>query len=312
MKLQIQRKITIDKPAAEIYRIIADISKWNIWSPWIHSEPTAKTQVHGLAEQVGQTQTWDGEVIGSGKMTIEQLEVYKAVTMKLEFFKPWKSIAESRFEIKSIDSMQSEVIWIMSSNLPFFMFFFKKMMMAYMGHDFERGLRMLKEFLETGTVVSKSIYQGIRDFAGFQIVGKKTSCKISELAKIISADFENLDKLLRNSQLLKPDAIVSLDHKFDVTNGVCIFTAGYVYHLDRKVQAPQGLEIVQVPAHRGVLVDYYGPYRNISNGWGMAVSYLRGKKMKSSRQVPMYENYVNMPDGRDEKDIYTQIIMPLK
>lgn len=43
----------------------------------------------------------------------------------------------------------------MDGKLPYFMFFMVKMMKNWIGMDYERGLAMLKEFIETGEVISR-------------------------------------------------------------------------------------------------------------------------------------------------------------
>lgn len=47
----------------------------------------------------------------------------------------------------------------------------KGMMAASIGMDFDRGLRMLKDYLETGEVHSKLDYPGQTNFEGFHYVG---------------------------------------------------------------------------------------------------------------------------------------------
>lgn len=312
MKLQIQRNISIEKPAQNIFKILADLGQWNVWSPWIHCEPTAKTQKSGSAGEVGQWQTWEGEVIGSGRMTIEELKTNQLMKMKLEFFTPFKNIGHALFEIKEISSQQSQVTWTTQTSLPFFMFPFKNMLAAYMGNDFDRGLKMLKEYAETGAVVSRSIYQGEKDFSGFQVIGKKVTCKIPDMGQDIRAEFNDLEKRLKNGEINPPDAVVTLSHNHDIPKGISTFTAGYVYKPGQNIKVPNGFELTQIPSHKALVVDHYGPYRNIGNPWSMAVSYQRGKKKKLAKKVPMYELYKTMPEGRPEKDIYTQIIMPIK
>lgn len=312
MKMQTQRSITINKPKQNVYEIITDLGQWNIWSPWMHNEPTAKTQISGKAGEIGHYQTWNGEVVGSGKMTIESLAKNSSMTLKLEFFTPWKSLASAHFEVSDAGKDQTKVTWTMNSQLPIFMIFFKNMIKAYMNSDFDRGLKMLKEYAETGTVVSKSIYQGEQDFSGFQVIGKKVTCQISDLSTAIRGNFESMANRLNSGELAQPEGIVTLSHNHNIPKGTSEFTAGYLYKLGQNVKVPKDLEVTEIPQHKALLVDFYGPYRNIGNAWSMAVSYQRGKKKKLAKKIPMYEIYKTMPDGRPEKDIHTQIKMPIK
>lgn len=305
MKLNISKKIVINKSVSHVYQVIADIRQWNLWSPWMHCEPTAVTQASGVSGEIGQAQSWTGEVIGSGLMTITNLKENQLVEMKIEFLAPWKSVAQALFEIKELNAEQTEVTWVMNSQLPIFMFFFKNMMTAYMGHDFERGLKMLKEYVETGSVVSTSIYQGEKSFSEFYVMGHKTSCSISEISTRIRADFESLRQLLQTKEISQPEMMVTLSHMHSIPKGLCEFTAGYCYLKQPQFKIPPGYTLTHISKHKGLLVDHYGPYRHIANPWSMVVSYQRGQKKKIFKKIPMYELYKTVPDGRLKK-IFTR------
>lgn len=309
MKTHVERSIQINASAEHVFKIISDLGQWNLWSPWIHVEPTCKTKYSGKAGEVNQTQEWEGEVIGSGKMTLAEVVKNQKTSMKLEFYKPFKSKADVSFSIQGSGNTCT-VTWIMDSNMPIFLIFFKKMMLAFIGSDFDRGLRMLKEYAETGKVNTKSVFQGEKDFKGFQVVGKKTSCAISEMPAKMQTDFQALNSL--KSQLPESQGAVAIYHKFDIPNGVCEYTAGLSYSPEQNLKTPAGLEITKYPAHHALTVDHYGPYRHLGNAWSMVVSYQRGKKKKLKKDIPMYEIYKTMPDGRPETEIYTQLLAPIK
>ncbi|MEQ1722170.1 MAG: SRPBCC family protein [Pseudobdellovibrio sp.] len=312
MKLHIERNISINKSTAEVYAIISDLGQWNTWSPWVRIEPTVKTLVTGKAQQVGQYLTWDGEVIGSGKMTLAELTPNQIVKNKLEFLAPWKSVSNVTFTIDDVGFGQTKVTWIMEGNIPFFMIFFKKMMTAFMSYDFDRGLKMLKEYAETGKVLSESVYKGQLPQSGFQVVGKKTSCTISDMPQRMQADFVHMTELMKKGEFTPPNKAGAFYNKFDIPKGVCEYTAAYFYDSGQYVKAPPDFSIQKYSEHKALVVDHLGAYKNLGNPWSMAMAYLRGKKMKARKDIPVYEIYITMPDGRAEKDIHTQIFMPIK
>lgn len=311
MKIQVIRDIAINAPASKVYDVVGDLTKWNIWSPWIHCEPTAKTDLQGKAFQAGQSQTWNGEVIGSGKMTISELIPNKQMKMKLEFLTPFKSQADITFDIQNIGANQTKVIWTMNSSLPFFMFFFKNMMVAYMGADFSRGLSMLKEYVETGAVVTKAIYQGVQEYGGFKVLGKRTTCAINDIGTAVKSDYDKMNERLKRGDIPAPEFMIGLYHNHNIPKGTSEFTSGFAYRADQTIPAPSDLELFEIPPYTGMLIDHYGPYRNIGNAWSMGMAYQRGKKKKLNTKVPMHEIYKTMPGG-NEKDIYTQVILPVR
>lgn len=199
----------------------------------------------------------------------------------------------------------------MNSEMPLYMIFYKKMIQAFMGNDFERGLNMLKELAETGTVASKSIFQGQKQFQAFQVVGRKIACKISDLSKNIPPEFEKLNELFEQGKLEKPIYVLALTHKFDILKGVCEITIGYAYSADKKIEIPNGCDSHHFSEHSALVVDHYGAYRNLRNPWAMAMTYQRMKKMKVSKEIPVYELYLSSPHGQSEMEVLTQIVVPL-
>lgn len=312
MKLHIERSIQISKPAGSVLEIISDLKQWNVWSPWNHCEPTAKTTVTGEPGTAGQTLNWEGEVIGSGRFAIHSVEPGQKIQMNLEFLKPWKSLATIIFTVTEIKPGVTDVNWIMDSELPIFMFFFKNMMSAYMKSDFDRGLLMLKEYSEKGTVSSKSVYKGEKNADAFQVVGRKSTCAISDLSAVMQNDYRVMNELAAKGQLQPPLRVTAVYHKFDIPNGICEFTAGFSYPSNHEVKAPATFPVLKFGPHKSIAVEHAGSYRYLGNPWAMANSYLRGKKLKPSKEVPMYEHYITMPDGRPDKDVLTQIFMPVR
>jgi predicted transcriptional regulator YdeE len=312
MKSQITRQIPVTKSAEDIYTILSNLQQWNTWSPWAHCEPTCQTQVTGQPHQMGQNLLWDGEVMGAGKMSLIKLDPSKKIEISIEFFRPWKSISTAIFDITEQSPNLCTVTWTMISEMPFFMIFFKKMLEAYMGNDFERGLGMFKELSETGSVSSRSSYQGVKERAAFQMIGKKIKCKISEIAKSVSPEFDKMNQLVSAGQMSQPSAALSLTHDFNLIKGQCEITLGFYYPPDQKLMTPEGYEVLQIPAHKAIVIDHHGAYRHLRNPWAMAMSYQRQKKMKVSKKIPVYEIYKNNPVGLKEMDVWTEIIVPLK
>jgi effector-binding domain-containing protein len=277
----------------------------------MHCEPTAKSEATGTPGVIKQILNWKGEVIGEGQMTITQLEDDKTVEMKIEFFAPWKSVARSVFEISYLSVDECRVTWTMFSQLPFFMFFFKKAIEAMMGSDFERGLVMLKELAEVGRLSSSSIFQGEKTMEGFQLLGQRMKGRVSDLPIVVPKVFAEMNALIDRRQLEKPTVGITVTHDFDHSEGICVVTVGYAYPLGKPLSVPTGYKLTEYPEHKGLVVDHYGAYRHLRNPWAMASAYQRSKKKKANMKVPCYEMYLVTPNDREQEPL-TQIVIPVK
>lgn len=74
------------------------------------------------------------------------------------------------------------------------------MMEAYVGMDYERGLNLLKDYVEKGAVQSKLEFKGESTFPGTKYIGAKTTCSTDEINKAMMENFEKItDWLIVNN-----------------------------------------------------------------------------------------------------------------
>ncbi len=309
--LTIERSITIDKSADEIFNIIANFNSWRNWSPWLCQEPECPVDIKGNVANINHSQSWDGKRIGAGEMRISAIKAPSRIDYDLTFLKPWKSHSKVAFEIHSTGE-SSTVTWSMQGSLPFFMFFMKKMMAALVGSDYERGLSMLKEYSETGEVHSTITVNNIIESEGFHFVGKRNTCKLSEVGVVMGKDFVALIKMVEEGLLPSPELTFSFYHRYDFVNQQCDYTSGFGYKTRPAIDGTIELEVGQLPKHKALQVEHTGSYRHLGNAWSTIQGMLRSGKHRQSKTIPMYEIYLNLPDQVDEKDLITQVQIPLK
>jgi len=107
----------------------------------------------------------------------------------LLFLKPWKSQADIAFDIQSVADNKTNVKWHMDSSLPFFMFFMLGKMKALIGSDYDRGLSMLKDYLENGSVSSETKVEGVVDVPAQLYAGKTFHTELSEIGNSMGKAF---------------------------------------------------------------------------------------------------------------------------
>ena len=184
-KIAVNKSIVIAVTPEKAFETIRDFRQWNRWSPWVICEPDCQMT---YADD-GKSYAWDGKVIGSGSVEMADEQKPQAIDYRLTFLKPWKSKATFSFVFQP-EGDGVRVIWTMDSSLPWFLFFMKGMMTAMIGMDYDRGLRMLKDYLETGNVHSKLEYPGQTNFEGFRYVGIRSQSSMAQIGDQMKADFE--------------------------------------------------------------------------------------------------------------------------
>jgi effector-binding domain-containing protein/uncharacterized protein YndB with AHSA1/START domain len=309
--LSLERSVIIAKPIAEIFKSVADFRTWRSWSPWLCMEPESRVSVEGEPRTVGHSQAWQGKVIGSGEMRISSLELNERINHEIQFLAPWKSESQSAFVFTTVDG-GTQVTWSMKSQLPLFLFFLRRRMTAYIGADYERGLQMLKEFMEKGEVPTRSEFKGEIAKDGFYYVGKERRCTTQEVGAFMPGDFSELWKLVEMKKLPQPAYCFSLYRTFDCVTGKADYIAGLAYATKPTIKADVPLATGHFEGHRALRLDHTGSYRFLGNAWSALLSRQRALRKKAIKPIPMYEIYRNSPDEVPERQLKTEIYLPVR
>ncbi|MEQ9403627.1 MAG: SRPBCC family protein [Cyclobacteriaceae bacterium] len=305
-KFNVSKSITIDSPAEKVFEVLSNFNKWKPWSPWLITEPDAKV----IVSEDSKSYEWEGKRTGSGNMSITNEEVGKSLDIDLNFLKPWKSSSKVRFELES-EGEATKVSWLMDSSLPFFMFWMKKMMIAFIGMDYERGLNMLKEYVETGEVSSKLEFKGESDFPGGKYIGIRTSCEMSQMGEQMKSDFGKLKEYLDQHEGLTDGIAFSIYHKWDMVKGMVEYTGGCeVKSMPEEI--PAGFIKGEIPATKIYTVSHIGPYNYLGNAWSALYAMHRAKEFRHKKDIHPFEVYVSDPQNTSEKELITDIHFAVK
>jgi len=304
----VERSITIDKPLKTVRNALQDFKQWPKWSPWLIMEPDAALTYSDRQGQVGATYGWSGVLVGAGSM--ELMEVHdNALKMQLNFVKPFKSTADVGFKLEVVEE-GTKVTWWMDGHLPFFMFWMTKKMQSYIGMDYERGLQMLKEYIEMGSVASFVHIEGVFPMKEQTYIGIPRTCAIKELGTVMKKDFEDLYYFMESNHLSTDRIPFAIYNTFDMLRGETNYVACIPINENVKIESHwiRG----SVEARKALKTRHKGRYLHLGNGWITAINFARMKKMKTLNSPVGYEFYPNNPYETAEKELITEIFLPLK
>lgn len=300
--MNVSRTINIAASAEEIKNHVTNFKTWPKWSPWLIAEPNTKVDV--AAD--GQSYSWSGKRVGDGEMSIKQVGD-KKVDYDLLFLKPWKSKADVSF-LMNEKGDSTDVTWTMNSKLPFFMFFMKKKMEAFVGNDYERGLAMLKDYVETGEVPSKLEFLGTDSYAGTKYVGLKRDTTMEGMKQHMQGDFEQVMATVgegNNGQWF------SIYHNFDFVNDKISYTAAVGVD-EYPANLPNNMVKGDVPAGKANTVRHVGPYEHLGNAWATSMMMMRNKEFKPVKGIHPMEFYRNSPLDTAPKDLISDVVFMVK
>lgn len=308
-RYHVQRSIQINAAPQKVFDTVADFGTWTKWSPWLCSEPDAEVKVTADASSVGSIYSWKGEIVGQGEIEHRKLQPARSIEEEIRFVKPFKSKSRVSFEMEPAGD-GTKLTWHMNGSLPWFMFWMKSLMEIIIGMDYERGLKMLKEWMETGEVLSKTKIRGVEPVGPLRVAGVRRKCLLSEIGPSMDAAFAEAEKKLAAHNLPTDGQPISVYHDFDMKAQVFDCTSGFVIP-ETAATVPAELSHWSLPATKALCVEHVGCYSHLGNAWSAANQFARYKKLKQSR-AGAFEIYTNDSEDTPPAELRTEICLPLK
>lgn len=305
----VQRSIQINDTPENVFQKVADYSTWTTWSPWLCAEPDAQVTVTDNSSSVGAVYSWKGEVVGQGEIEHQRLDPGRRIEDEIRFVKPFKSRSNVYFDLEPSGD-GTKITWHMQGSLPWFLFWMVGQMEVFIGMDYERGLKMLKEWIETGTVLSETKIHGIQPVGPLKMAGVRRTCSIKEIGPSMEQDYAKVKDVWCQHDLPTGGDGISVYHKCDMKAMTFDYTCGFIIP-DSFDSVPAELVTWSMPSCKALHVEHTGSYDNVANGWSAAHQYARYRKLKQSK-IGTFELYKNDPDETPSAELLTEIYLPLK
>lgn len=306
---QIARTVEIAASPQRVFDFVADYATWTTWSPWLIADPAAKVTVSSPANQTGSTYAWDGSVTGQGELHHRRLVPGKLVEDELRFIKPFKSICSTSFELQPT-SQGTRVTWNMQGKMPWFMFWMIPMLKTFVGMDYQRGLAMIKDQIETGSIPSRVDVLKAQPIGPLRVAGIADSAPVDQVGQRMDQTFEQARRQFAAAGL-RPGTPISVYTKFQVGKGIFEYLSGFELSAEQSLPPGTGLKLWEMPAVQAFQVRHTGSYHHLGNGWSVANQLVRHAKLKQ-RRCGTFEIYRNSPGEVPDSELVTDIYLPLK
>lgn len=307
----VKRSVTVDVPVSKAYTFVQDYHNWKDWSPWLIMENDVALSYSGEPGTLNHGYTWQGELTGSGEMTTTKLVPDELIEQGLIFKEPFPSESNVYWTFSG-DSTKTEITWGMKGEMPFFFKFMARQMEPMIGMDYERGLSMLKEKLETGKVSSKVNVIGVEDVEEQAYIGIQTELDFEDMADFMGEAYGKLSMLIsENENLEMAGSPLSVYKSFGLDGGPVELIAAIPVSGD--IPEAEGIVSGVIPAGKALVVQHLGKYEHTGNAWSTAFSYTRYNDLKMDDSVDAYEVYTTDPMMEPDQDKWeTMIYVPLK
>jgi hypothetical protein len=281
-KYHVERSLHIDASPDGVFETIADFRTWTTWSPWLLAEPNAHVNVTKDPASVGSRYAWEGNIVGAGELEHVRLTPGRLIDDELRFFKPFKTTCKTAFELTP-QGGGTMVKWTMEGNMPWFLFFMIPMMKTFIGMDYQRGLTMLKDWIEIGTILSKTEVHGVETFGPLRMAGIAGSCSVHEVEQSMDQDFLKTKEEWQRCHLPHGGWQISVYTAFRVKEGRFEYICGFTLPSDAVVPSDSQLTTWSLPMGKVFRVEHIGSYRHLGNGWSVANQLARHEKLRQCR-----------------------------
>ena len=178
----IERSTVIEKPIDIVFQTAIDINQRAKWDPWIEMDPEAEINVQIEPGVIGSGYSWKSEIIGEGKITINEFVPNQLIKSKIVFISPQSMESDVIWNFVESDE-GTKITWAFEGTLSYPVEkWFGLFMDKSLGSQFEKGLSNFKSLVEdlpdligrTGEI--KEI-----EFEGFIALSIKDKIKQSKL-----------------------------------------------------------------------------------------------------------------------------------
>jgi predicted transcriptional regulator YdeE len=200
----------------------------------------------------------------------------------------------------------------MNSRLPFFLAWMKKMMEAFVGMDYKRGLLMLQEYAEKGKVNSVLTFKGIQTFDSCIYVGIDRTCQVSQIPDFMKTDYTRLLEYMHGNHKEKiAGPTFSIYKKWNPVKDQVVYTACVPVTVSLP-NLEEGMLMGDVPATKVHSVEHKGSYKYSGNIWSALYSMSRAKVFKQNKKLSPMEIYHNSPKDTPENELISEVVFPIK
>ena len=285
--IRVRRSLEIDAPAEAVFAAVADLRSWPEWSPWLLHDAEAELEYGDPVDEADGYYSWQGKIVGAGRLTHEHLSPHRAIQQRLDFVKPFKSTSLVRWEFTPQDG-GTLASWEMDGGMPFLSRFMAPAMTANIERDFTLGLARLGGYVNPQMPHPRLEFGGFEDLQGFSY--RAIPCQ-GNLRQVEAARRVNIETL-RSDEISAVGLSLTLYQRFD--------PAGGEYCAEHAIPvaddpSPSPYPVRDFSGGRYIKLTLDGDLGFLPLGWHALASHCRMRRIRVEQNRPALEIYRQDP-----------------
>lgn len=305
----VERSVEIDKPLNIIFKTAVDMNQRAKWDPWLEMEPNAEINVQMTPKIIGSGYTWKGEIIGEGKITIQEFIPNELIKSKIEFIEPQSMESDVIWSFNEADN-GTIITWAFEGTLSYPIEKWSGLFMdKFMGPQFEKGLNNFKNLVESLPDMSGRTGE-IKEFQfeGLIAVSIKEECEMNKLnSKMIEIYPQLMNYLNENdSKIYGPP--FAIYHESE-TDGFTLLECGLP--VKSKIEGKGNINFIKILPTKTIMASHFGHYNTVQLTYGTLLNYINDNGIEVTGTP--WEMYITDPMKEpDQSKWETKVYFPIK
>lgn len=304
-EFRVRRSLEIDAPVGQVFAAIVDFKSWPMWSPWLMHEADARIDYSDDYQAEGGYYSWDGKVVGAGRLSHESIQPHRRIQQRIEFLRPFKSVNQVNWEFEERDG-KTVVTWEMVGRMPFLFRFMTKRMEPMIGRDYDLGLALLNGYLNAAAPHPTLAFVGRETLEDFSYWAVPCNGNLRQLEAARRSGIEALNAAAKGATGLAftlyhdQDALAS---KYTAEIGIPVGERTPLSNYSRR----------EFTGGEYFKMTLRGDHRFIPLAWYALESHCRMHKIKLDRQRPALEIYHGeADDSKDSNQLLTALYIAIR
>lgn len=296
----VERTQVIDASKEQVYNHIKEWKSWDEWSPWVEKDSTIVVTIEGDDGMENSMYKWTSENSGAGSMTNTGSTENEIVNYDLEFTAPRQGNSKGYLKLEDAEEGGTKVIWSMYGQNGFI----ERIMFTFMdlesmvAPDFDRGLELLKELVETEEVEEDPGEDALLieelTFEATTYIG--LTFEDTPFDKLMSAEFmgTNFGRVYSHVEEKKYEMagpVSALYHTWDTATKTS--TVSFVFPVVGAVANDGDFVTINIDKSSMAVYNFYGDYSKLGDAHDAMAVYLAENNI--SYISPVIEQYVTDP-----------------
>lgn len=305
----IEKSVIIDKPVDIVFQTATDMDQRAKWDPWIEMDPNAEMKVTMKPDIIGSGYSWNGKIIGKGKITIKKFVPNELIKSEIEFISPRSSISHIIWHFMDIKK-GTKVTWAFEGELSYpiekWMGFIIERKIST---PFEKGLNNFKTLVESLPDMSGRTGEiEESEFKGLKALTITEECSKKKLTgKMIEMYSALMSYLKRNNQDFKgfPFAI------YHPSENAGMFVLECGLPVKQKMTGTDQIKYMELPKCKVVMASHFGHYKTVKSTYVIIEKYIKENNLEISGSP--WEIYMTDPLKEPDQDKWeTKVYFPIK